>query len=135
MRLLKTKRVIVVRKDLKMRKGKIAAQVSHASKLTFLNMATFDEQGFRVNYSSYGDHEEAFKNWIENIFTEIVVGVESEEEFDLIANKAKEKELPVFVVTDIGKTEFNGVPTKTVLSIGPADETCFDGVTDGLKLI
>lgn len=129
------KRVIVVRKDLGMRKGKMMAQVSHASKLTLLEFASIEGNRMSIDLSQYGKHTQAIVSWLQGDFTEVVVSVDSEEAFDNLVARAKEKELPVFVVTDLGKTEFNGIPTKTVVSIGPAEASEFEGVTDGLKLL
>lgn len=43
------KQVIVIRKNLKMRKGKMVAQATHAKKLMLLQYADFDSNGFRVD--------------------------------------------------------------------------------------
>lgn len=129
------KRVIVVRKDLGMRKGKMMAQVSHASKLTLLEFASIEGERLSIDLNQYGKHTQAIISWLQGDFTEVVVSVDSKEAFDELVSKAKSRELPVFVVTDLGKTEFNGVPTETVVSIGPAESSHFDGVTDGLKLL
>lgn len=130
-----TKQVIVIRKDLKMRKGKIAAQATHATKLMLLQYAEFDEEGFSLDFNKFGEHAEAFKFWISDKFTTAVVSVDSENEFLDIEKRAKEKGLIVAKIRDSGKTEFHGVPTLTALSIGPASIEAFEGVTDKLKLL
>ena len=47
--------------------------------------------------------------WLNELFTKITVQVNSEEELDDIYNKAKAANLTVHMVTDAGKTEFDGV--------------------------
>lgn len=130
-----TKQVIVIRKDLGMRKGKIAAQATHATKIMLFQYAEFDNDGFRLDYHKYGEHSEAVKNWISGLFTATVVSVDSEKEFLEIEKAAKNKGLITAKVTDAGKTEFHGIPTLTALSIGPAKVEFFTGITDHLKLL
>lgn len=130
-----TKQVLVIRKELKMRKGKIAAQASHASMAAILNKAIFTENGFAINYNDFGIHSEAVKDWLENIFTKITVSVNSEEELLEIYNKAKEAGLPCSLIQDAGKTEFKGVPTFTAVAIGPAAKDECDKITSHLPLL
>lgn len=141
---MNTKQVIVVRKDLNMRKGKIAAQVSHASMSFLTRRITFqpnylrtdsgliDNDFHRTNPFILKDIE---KQWLENSFTKICVSVDSEQELDEIYNKAKEAGLETHLITDNGKTEFHGIPTKTCIAIGP--ELCekIDQVCGHLKLL
>lgn len=130
-----TKQVIVIRKDLKMRKGKMVAQANHATKLMLLQYADFDSNGFRLEYDRFGRHGEAIKAWINGLFTTTVVSVNSEAEFLDIEKRAKERGLVIAKITDAGKTEFHGVPTLTALSVGPAMIDDFIGITDHLKLL
>jgi PTH2 family peptidyl-tRNA hydrolase len=130
-----TKQVIVIRKDLGMRKGKMVAQATHATKLMLLQHADFDDNGFRVDYDKFGKHSEAIKAWLKGLFTTTVVSVDSEADFLEVEKQAKEKGLVVAKITDAGKTEFHGIPTLTALSVGPANIDEFIGVTDHLKLL
>lgn len=121
-----TKQVIIVRKDLKMRRGKEIAQGSHGSCMWIAE-----------RWSRFGDNlmlSKAERAWLTGKFTKVVLQVNSEEELLAVYNKAKEKGLLAFLVTDSGATEFNGVPTNTVVAVGPNFEEEFAGVTDDLKL-
>ncbi len=51
-----------------------------------------------------------------------------------IFDEAKTHGLTVHIITDSGKTEFHGVPTKTCLCIGPNEVSKIDVVTKNLKL-
>lgn len=138
----KSKMVIVVRKDLKMPRGKIAAQASHAAvgaviKAMFgerLDKSNFgiDGEGFEVTKSAFVD--DATKDWLVGEFTKICVCVESEEELMTIYDKAEKLGLNVCLITDNGHTVFNGVPTKTCLAIGPTYSSLVDPITKELKL-
>jgi PTH2 family peptidyl-tRNA hydrolase len=130
------KQVIVMRKDLNMRKGKMVAQGAHASMKFILDRGYYGQSEL--------DHPEAFhsritapaiKSWINGLFTKVCVSVDSESELIEIYEKAKDAGLIASIITDAGLTEFNGVPTKTCIAIGPnwADE--IDPVTNHLKLL
>lgn len=73
-------------------------------------------------------------DWIQGIFTKICVKVDSEEELLEIEKKAKEKGLSCHLITDRGLTEFDGVPTRTCLAIGPDRSEKIDEITGGLTL-
>ena len=138
------KQVIVMRKDLNMRKGKMIAQGSHASMKIF-----FDRMKQSVNYpfSSIGDDAtevisyeienitKEMVEWIEGAFTKIVLSVNSLEELLEIKNKAEEAGLPVALIEDNGWTEFGGVKTITCIAIGPDDSERIDPITKDLKLL
>lgn len=125
----KVKQCIIVRKDLKMRKGKEIAQGAHAS-LSFLTKRIQDNPN--VEASKLFTSEE--KEWVEGNFAKICLQVDSEHELMEIAHKAKMAGLTVNVITDAGLTEFGGVPTKTCLAIGPHRSEKIDLITSSLKL-
>ena len=113
------KQIIVMRKDLNMRKGKMVAQGCHASlKASLENL----------------DHP-SMKIWLSSAFTKICVSVNSEEELLEVLNKAKEKKLITALITDAGKTEFNGIPTHTCIAVGPATNEELEDVTSHLPLL
>lgn len=123
------KQVIVVRKDLNMRKGKIGAQCSHASMKVFFDRFKLEKKNtYSIKVS------DAMDEWIQGAFTKVVVYVNSEEELDNIANQAKEAGLPYAVIVDNGNTEFHGVKTKTCLAIGPEEASYIDKITGNLPL-
>lgn len=120
------KQVIVIRKDLKMRRGKEIAQGSHAS-IAFLTRQIQNDPG--AIELSQESHE-----WIENGFTKVCLQVDSEQELLEVFRNAQLARLEVHLVKDSGRTEFNGVPTYTCLAIGPAKAEDIDNVTGHLKL-
>lgn len=125
------KQVIVVRKDLNMRKGKIVAQTSHASLGAILNYAT-REAGTRFLFDI---DNPAVNEWLEGRFTKVCVYVESEQALlDIYAN-AVDSNLNVKLIKDAGLTEFGGVPTFTCLAIGPDYPDKIDKITGHLKLL
>jgi PTH2 family peptidyl-tRNA hydrolase len=113
--------IIVMRKDLNMRKGKMVAQGSHAA----VGLALWLE---------HKNDSDAYKEWLESSFKKICVSVDSEEELLEIIQKALDKGLPAKLITDAGHTEFKGVPTKTCGAIlGYSDE--LQPITGELKLL
>jgi PTH2 family peptidyl-tRNA hydrolase len=119
------KQIIVVRKDLKMRRGKECAQVAHAS-IAFLSRQL---QGNKNNIKL----SEAAREWVESSFKKVCVQVNSEEELLGIKIKAECAGLEVHLVTDAGLTEFKE-PTNTCLAIGPDYSDKIDAITGQLKL-
>ena len=122
------KQVLVVRKDLNMRKGKMIAQCGHAS-MRFLTK----------NYSGGGNLvaplDEPSQKWLEGSFAKIVLGVSSKEELVEIMKKAKENKVRCEGIIDSGKTEFGGSPTLTCCAIGPDRAEKIDEITKDLKLL
>lgn len=116
----KAKMIIVMRNDLNMRKGKIAAQSGHAVLLAY----------------KVADHtDEAFRSWDLGQFTKICVRADSEQQLLEIVEKAKANFLNVALITDAGHTEFHGVPTHTCCAIGPAWAEDLEPITGGLTLL
>ena len=140
MELNRPKQVIVIRKDLNMRRGKQISQACHASMKVFLDLYTkgysFDEHLGEINkYTFYYEKNKEWDNWLNGLFTKIVVSCDSEEELLELYQKAKDKKLPCSLITDAGLTEFNGVPTKTCIAIGPSNPDQIDEITKHLKLL
>jgi PTH2 family peptidyl-tRNA hydrolase len=116
---MKQKQILIWRNDLKVRKGKFAAQLAHASlKATLDNL----------------EHPNV-KQWLNEAFTKIVVRVENEEELFEVLNNAKAAGLISALITDSGLTEFNGVSTNTCIAVGPATQEELEPVTGHLKLL
>lgn len=146
---MQTKQVIVMRKDLNMRKGKMVAQGSHASIAFITKYVRLYEPDVLNNteYSGWelGDPCDAWKSkhinpaevkaWLEDSFTKVCLYVESEAELQAIHDAAWAAGLHSVMVTDSGLTEFHGVPTKTCLAIGPHESSRIDAVTGHLKLL
>ena len=125
------KQVLVVRKDLKMRKGKIGAQCAHASMMSIMQRAAEINKNTFVVYTYPEMHEWLF----DDVFTKIVVGVNSEEELLQLQDKCFRMPMPCSLVRDAGKTEFHGEPTYTVLAVGPGEEEDVDKITGHLQLL
>jgi PTH2 family peptidyl-tRNA hydrolase len=132
------KQVIVVRKDLNMRKGKLAAQVAHASLKSFLDDCakiknTTDCNSVQI--TTVFDLDDPFAIWLLGSFAKIVVSVDSEEELINLYNIARVNDIRVTKVIDSGKTEFNGVPTLTCIAFGPDESKKLDKITGNLPLM
>lgn len=132
------KQVIVVRKDLNMRKGKIASQVAHASlgavlRESYDNELTYNDQVIERQRIIRLSPE--LDEWLSGPFTKVVVSVDSLEELEAIYKKAKKEKIITCMITDAGKTEFNGVPTITCAAIGPGRDADIDKITGHLKLL
>jgi len=125
-----TKQVIVIRKDLKMRRGKEIAQGAHAS-MKFLIPEKITLIGFIKHYFRLSDFA---KSWLGGIFTKVVCQVNSEEEIIELSKAAKDLGVLSYIITDCGLTEFNNVPTITAVAIGPDDHHIIDSITEHLKL-
>jgi PTH2 family peptidyl-tRNA hydrolase len=113
------KQVIVFRSDLRLGKGKIAAQAGHAA------------------ISAAEEARKLHKGWLEKWMKEgqckIAVKVRSEKELLELEKQAKDFSLPCALIIDRGLTE---VPpgTVTCLGIGPAPTEKVDKITGMLPL-
>lgn len=125
------KQVIVMRTDLNMRKGKMAAQAAHASMKVILdqNISQWKSDTLEICYDN------RFRSWLGGIFTKIVVGIDSELKLLEIFNNAKEQGMYCSLIKDNGLTEFNGIPTITCCAIGPEYSDKLDQLTGKLKLL
>jgi PTH2 family peptidyl-tRNA hydrolase len=123
------KQVIVMRKDLGMRKGKMIAQGAHASLRVLLERGSADGDRYVIEMT------EAMKAWMTSRFTKVCVGVESEAELDEVVACAKAAGVPCALIVDAGQTEFHGVPTKTCCAVGPAWTDEVDAITGTLTLL
>jgi PTH2 family peptidyl-tRNA hydrolase len=129
-----TKQVIVLRKDLKMRKGKMVSQGAHSSGKVFFDRGKIETFGDGNKYLVIPLTDDMV-TWVDNIFTKVCCGVDSEDELLELYAKAKLLGLPCSLIQDIGLTEFDGVPTYTAISIGPAKNEEVDLITGHLKLL
>jgi len=118
---MNVKQVIVIRKDLKMRRGKEISQGSHAS-LAWLSHR-LRESNNNPKFS------EAEQEWLTSAFAKVTLQVESEEDLRQVFQQAKEAGLEAHLIIDSGRTEFDGVPTATAVGIGPDEVSKIDKVT------
>lgn len=128
------KQIIVMRKDLKMRRGKEIAQGSHAS-ISFL-VKRLEYKDHLLEAREY--HGPLFSKeehlWMEGAFKKVCLQVNSEQELLDIHHKALQAGLVSHLITDSGLTEFNGIPTTTCLAIGPDRDDRIDPITGHLPL-
>lgn len=114
------KQVIVVRTDIKMSKGKMAAQAGHAA----------------VSASEYArkNRPEWWTPWIREGQCKIAVKVKSEQELLELERKSRNVGLPATLIVDRGLTE---LPPETItcLGIGPAPSDKVDTITGKLSLL
>lgn len=112
------KQVLVLRTDLKMRRGKEIAQGAHASmKVVLENM----------------EHPHV-KAWLDSRFAKIAVGCDSVEDMTRLLMEAEKRRIISTTVIDAGFTEFAGVPTLTAIAIGPGPVDDINEITGHLKL-
>jgi len=136
------KQVIVIRKDLNMRKGKMCAQAAHAAMKVVLDRMLCEEyaKDSTIWEGCYIWHMTVFESepmhrWLKGAFTKITVSVDSEEDLLALQYRAEEAGMLCALVTDAGKTEFHGVRTNTALAIGPEWASKLDKITGNLKLL
>lgn len=131
------KQVIVIRKDLNMRKGKMIAQGAHAAMKVFFDRMTVSMKHPEspLPFDMQIALTKEMREWAEGIFTKICVSVNSEEELMNIYDKARQMKIPCALVQDCGLTEFNGVKTNTCVAVGPDKEELIDEITGKLPLL
>jgi len=112
--------ILVVRNDLKMGKGKVAAQCCHAAVGAY-------QKSFRYNRS-------LVNAWENSGAAKIAVKVESEGDLMLIKRRAEASNLITCLIRDAGRTQIER-NTKTVVAIGPAPVREIDQITGHLKLL
>lgn len=112
------KLALVVRTDLDMGRGKIAAQVAHAAVAAVLA----NQRGA------------VFHRWLEDGQPKVVLKVPDADALEQLIARARAADLPVELVHDAGRTQ---VPagTLTCCAIGPAQAERIDTVTAGLGLL
>lgn len=129
------KQIIVVRNDLKMRKGKIAAQVAHASILSIANNAQVSDTIYDGKYTMKIRITPETKEWLKSDYKKIVVYVNSDHELLDLKSNCEKRGIPATLVIDNGLTEFNGKKTLTCLAVGPANDKEIDEITCDLPLL
>lgn len=111
------KQAIVVRTDLKMGKGKIAAQSCHAC------LSSYKKTDSRIR-----------RKWELTGQKKVVLKVSSEEDLLKIFAKAKNTSVSCALITDAGHTQVEP-STRTCVGIGPASDDEIDELTGDLKLL
>jgi len=127
-----TKQVIVIRRDLRMRRGKEIAQGAHAS-MAWLRQRVTPALS-PAGASDQVRFSEAEREWLEGSLRKVTVKVGSEAELLAVYGKAVSAGVLVYLITDRGLTEFGGTPTRTCLAVGPDYDDRVDPVTGDLEL-
>lgn len=114
------KQVILARNDLGMGKGKLAAQVAHASILSYLEAVK--------------ENKEVVDEWLAAGQKKIVLKVDDEKMIEKLYKAFKFKKIPCALVNDAGLTQLPP-GTITTLGVGPWKKSEIDFFTSALKLL
>jgi peptidyl-tRNA hydrolase, PTH2 family len=128
------KQVIVIRRDLKMRRGKEIAQGAHAAMAWLTRRMVFGGDRAQAPASASVELSAAEMDWLAGSFRKVTVTVTSEEQLMAVYEKARAAGLVAELITDSGRTEFHGIPTPTSVGIGPDYDDLIDPVTGDLDL-
>ena len=119
LQLLEFKQVIILRKDLKMTKGKAAAQASHAAVASAIK--------------TMRERQKEFTIWWRNGQTKIILAVDSEEELLNLESKLRRTGVVMAKINDAGRTQLPP-GTTTALGVGPHAQMDVEKITSNLKL-
>jgi len=124
------KQVIVIRKDLNMRKGKMCAQCSHAAMQFLIDANDYkDMSTLKIKLTQ----DEAA--WFAGSRTKVVCFVDSENAMKDLLFHAELMGITAHAIIDEGRTEFKGVPTMTCAAFGPWKSSELNKLTGKLKLL
>ncbi|WP_439025448.1 peptidyl-tRNA hydrolase Pth2 [Haloarchaeobius sp. DT45] len=110
------KQAIVARTDIGMGKGKLAAQVAHAS------LSAYEDAGRKARNEWKGSGQK-----------KVVLKASGERELFELADRAEREGIPHAIIRDAGHTQLDP-GTVTALAVGPADDDLVDRVTGDLSL-
>jgi PTH2 family peptidyl-tRNA hydrolase len=132
------KMTLVVRKDLKMGTGKVAAQCSHAA-VAAVDLIT--DKSFEVEQRGAGaakGREAEWAAWLTAWKTigskKVTLRVDDEATMLALAGEARKAQLPHYVIQDAGRTQI-AAGSRTVLAVGPAPASLVDAITGDLKVL
>jgi len=110
------KQAIVARTDVGMGRGKLAAQVAHAS------LSAYEDASERTRRAWKGSGQK-----------KVVLKGESERQLFELADRAEREGLPNAIVRDAGHTQLEP-GTVTALAVGPGEDDAVDRITGSLSL-
>ena len=119
-----TRMALVVRTDLRMTKGKSAAQCAHAALGCYRMMS---------DSSLASQNLPLLRRWERSGQAKITLQVKSKEDLDLLFAKAISLNVNSYIVHDAGRTQIEA-GSATVLGLGPAPKFVLDQITSDLKL-
>lgn len=122
------KLVLVVRTDLGMTKGKIAAQCGHATLACYKTLS----KAAAKNLNSA--EARILKRWERNGQAKIAVQIKSQDDMMELMGRARSLGITAEVIADAGRTQIDP-GSLTVLGVGPAPKSAVDQITGGLKLL
>lgn len=128
------KQYLIVRKDLKMPAGKLAAQAAHASLGALLKSSKVWVEGNEIKGYKIDYNNPILKGWLEGSFAKVCLEVNSKEELDKYFEIAQKNHIPCAYIIDNGTTVFNGVATPTCIGVGPARSEDIEPLFKELKL-
>lgn len=111
------KQVLLVRTDIKMSKGKIAAQAAHASIEATLSA-----------------NKKLVSKWRLSGMKKIALQIENEQQLKELLEKAQQQNIITSIIKDAGHTEVKP-GTTTCGAIGPGPEVQIDKITGELKIL
>ena len=111
------KQAILMRQDLKLPKGKLAAQAAHAAVEAALRSP-----------------ERLIRAWRQEGMAKVVLKVKDERELLQHLQQAKDAGIITALITDAGRTVVEP-GTKTCGALGPADDAEIDRLVGSLKLV
>lgn len=111
------KQILIVRTDLKMGKGKIAAQCCHGA------IGAYKKSS-----------KDKIRKWENDAYGKVILKVKTLDELTELKKLADKKGIANYLVVDAGRTQ---IPTSsvTVLALGPDEDEIIDEVTGDLKLL
>ena len=114
------KQVIVVRTDLKMGKGKLAAQVAHAAVEGYVKVLRLNERVAEI--------------WLREGQKKVVLKAKDIEEIKELCTDAEKEGVPYVLIHDAGLTQVRP-GTLTTVAFGPWCENILDKITGHLILL
>ena len=115
-----SKQAILIREDLKLPKGKMAAQAAHASVGAVMEA---EKEG----------RQDAVKQWRNEGMKKVVLRVKGIKELKRFKKLAEQKGIPSILITDAGRTVVSS-GTITCMGLGPDDEEKIDEISGSLRI-
>lgn len=148
---MSVKQIILVRKDIKLPKGKLGAQTAHASLGVVKKLILADklnphkiETEWKVarwwnNLAANSDNPphlpgNYIAEWWTGSWTKVCLALDKLDDLDPLLDKCTEAGLIYDIVTDNGLTIYHGVPTITCIGIEPSSAEILDPIFQQLKL-
>ncbi|KAK1761128.1 peptidyl-tRNA hydrolase 2 [Echria macrotheca] len=122
------KLVLVVRTDLGMTKGKIAAQCGHATLACYKTLVRAAQK------DPESTEAKLLRQWERLGQAKIAVQIKGEQEMIELMRKARSLGVTAEVIQDAGRTQIEA-GSRTVLGVGPAPKSEVDKITGHLKLL